>query len=101
MMVLLAINDFMNYQMMDDSIFNYMGDPMNEMYPRTCHLLEVMEYLQIRKDYFTQEKLLELVDHYLTICGSYKIIDECVDQLLKFKTGCDWLKKKDYFQEGI
>ena len=49
--------------------FKYMGDPMHKRWSRTCHLLEVMEFLELKEDYFTQEKLLELVDAYVNISG--------------------------------
>ena len=61
-----------------------MGDPMNMTYPHTCHLLEVLEYLQVRGEFHTQKLLFELISNYISYTGSYEYMNECHYKLVEF-----------------
>lgn len=73
-MITLAINHSVNKQQLDEAIFRFMGDPTNNKFPKTCHLLEVMEYLQQKEDFTTQTLLLDLISNYVSYNGSHHYI---------------------------
>lgn len=72
--IMLAVNNSVNDQTMDESIFEPMGDRNHKRYPETCHLLQLMEYLEDKEDFSTQKLLLELIQNYITYNGDTKYI---------------------------